>query len=83
MLPLTMMVMSLVHGVLNQNAGPVVAREEQLVEDRGGRLRQGGGHLVKDRKMVRMKRKSMMLVTMMIMAMSSLLRICFGTVTLC
>ena len=41
------MVMSLVHGELNQNAGPVVAREEQLVEDRGGRLQQGGGHLVK------------------------------------
>ena len=45
--PLTMMVMSLVNGELNQNAGPVVAREEQLVEDRGGRLQQGGGQLVK------------------------------------
>ena len=42
-----MMVMSLVNGELNQNAGPVVAREEQLVEDWGGRLQQGGGHLVK------------------------------------
>ena len=47
MSPLTMMVMPLVDGELNQNAGPVVAREEQLVEDRGGRLQQGGGHLVK------------------------------------
>ena len=47
MLPLTMMVKPLVNGELYQNAGPVVAREQQLVEDWGGRLQQGGGHLVK------------------------------------